>query len=190
MAPPLTDKQAAFVQEYLVDKCGTAAARRAGYSAKTAQVQSSRLLKDPRVSEAVKAGLDELAAETNVTAERVLQEYARVAFADLTAFVQVEGGAVSVTDTAKLTPAQAAAIAEIAQTRDGQLRVKLHSKTAALEALAQHLGMFIDRSEVKSTVSFQHLDLSNLDDDELEAFEKITAKLAGDGNGSRNGSRR
>ena len=52
--------------------------------------------------------------------------------------------------------------------------------------------MFIDRSEVKSTVSFQHLDLSNLDDDELEAFEKITAKLAGDGNGngSRNGSRR
>ena len=48
-----------------------------------------------------------------------------------------------VNDTAKLTPAQAAAIAEIAQTRDGQLRVKLHSKTAALEAASTLTDRFI-----------------------------------------------
>ena len=83
-------------------------------------------------------------------------------------------------------PTQTAAIAEIAQTRDGQLRVKPHSKTAALDSLARHLRMFIDRSEITSTISLAHLDLSNLDDDELEALERITAKISGqDTNGSR-----
>ena len=76
-------------------------------------------------------------------------------------------------------PTQTAAIAEMEQTRDGQLRVKPHSKTAALDSLARHLSMFIDRSEVKSTVNLQDWDLSSLDDDELDALEKITAKLAG-----------
>ena len=40
----LTPRQARFVDEYLIDLNATQAAIRAGYSAKTAQPQSSRLL--------------------------------------------------------------------------------------------------------------------------------------------------
>ena len=43
--------QAAFVQEYLIDRNGRAAAVRAGYSPKTAQEQSSRLLSIVKVKE-------------------------------------------------------------------------------------------------------------------------------------------
>lgn len=40
----MTAKQLAFCQEYVVDKNGTQAAIRAGYSDKTANEQASRLL--------------------------------------------------------------------------------------------------------------------------------------------------
>ncbi len=40
----LTPKQARFVEEYLIDLNATQGAIRAGYSAKTAEVQGSRLL--------------------------------------------------------------------------------------------------------------------------------------------------
>lgn len=40
----LTEKQQRFVDEYLIDLNATQAAIRAGYSAKTADVQGSRML--------------------------------------------------------------------------------------------------------------------------------------------------
>ena len=49
----LTPKQQRFVEEYLIDLNATQAAIRAGYSEKTAQEQSSRLLSNVMVQEAV-----------------------------------------------------------------------------------------------------------------------------------------
>lgn len=68
----LTPKQAAFVQEYLVDLNGTQAAIRAGYSPKTANEQAARLLANASVQAAVTKGREKLAAKVEVTAERVL----------------------------------------------------------------------------------------------------------------------
>lgn len=45
----LTDKQRRFAEEYLVDSNATQAAIRAGYSAKTAEQQGSRLLSNVKV---------------------------------------------------------------------------------------------------------------------------------------------
>ena len=45
----MTPKQAAFVQQYLVDKNATQAAIRAGYSAKTASSAGERLLRNVEV---------------------------------------------------------------------------------------------------------------------------------------------
>jgi phage terminase small subunit len=67
----LSDKQWAFVREYLVDKNATQAAIRAGYSAKTAQEQSSRLLSNVMVKAAVEEGLKILAEKTETEAEWV-----------------------------------------------------------------------------------------------------------------------
>ena len=51
-------------------------------------------------------------------------------------------------DTDSLTAEQAAALSEIAETKDG-IRVKLNSKQAALDSLSKHLGMFVERAEVQ-----------------------------------------
>jgi phage terminase small subunit len=53
--PPagLTPKQERFIAEYLTDQNATAAAKRAGYSKKTAEVQGPRLLGNVRVAAAV-----------------------------------------------------------------------------------------------------------------------------------------
>lgn len=60
----LTAKQKRFVQEWMVDFCGTRAAVRAGYSEKSAANTASRLMKDPDVqayrNELLKAKFDEL----------------------------------------------------------------------------------------------------------------------------------
>jgi len=78
----LTPKQQRFVEEYLVDLNATQAAIRAGYSARTAEWIGPQLLGKTHVAEAVRAGRESLSKRTEITQERVLQEYARLAFMD------------------------------------------------------------------------------------------------------------
>jgi len=70
----LTPKQQAFVREYLIDLNGTQGAIRAGYSAKTAQEQSSRLLSNVIISSAVAEALAERANKAGIDALWVLTE--------------------------------------------------------------------------------------------------------------------
>lgn len=56
----LTGKQKRFINEYLMDFNATQAAIRAGYSGKTAQQQSSRLLLNVVVQEIINSELDEV----------------------------------------------------------------------------------------------------------------------------------
>ncbi|HAL23410.1 MAG TPA: hypothetical protein DCP40_11880 [Stenotrophomonas sp.] len=72
--PPLTPKQQRFVQEYLQDHNGAQAAIRAGYSESTARQQGSRLLTDPRVLAAVRAGQKKVAKKAEVTVESLMAE--------------------------------------------------------------------------------------------------------------------
>ena len=69
----LTPKQARFVAEYLVDLNATQGAIRAGYSAKTAEVQGSRLLGNVKVREAVEAGMKARSKRTEITQDEVIQ---------------------------------------------------------------------------------------------------------------------
>jgi len=57
-ADPLTllsEKQKLFIESYIVDKNGTKAAIHAGYSAKFAHIEASRMLKRPNVKAAIEA---------------------------------------------------------------------------------------------------------------------------------------
>ena len=69
-----TPKQARFVEEYLIDLNGTQAAIRAGYSAKTAAQQASRLLRNVKVQQAIATGQKELAQRRLWTTERLIDE--------------------------------------------------------------------------------------------------------------------
>ncbi|MGY5941553.1 terminase small subunit [Stenotrophomonas forensis] len=73
-ASALSPKQQRFVLEYLMDQNGTQAAIRAGYSESTARQQGSRLLTDPRVLAAVRAGQQKVAKKAEVTVDSLMAE--------------------------------------------------------------------------------------------------------------------
>jgi phage terminase small subunit len=55
---------------------------------------------------------------------------------------------VTIVDADKISDEAAAAVAEVSQTVNGALRVKMHDKHAALVSLGRHLGLFTDRVNV------------------------------------------
>ena len=71
--PELTDKQKAFVQEYLIDLNATQAAIRAGYSKKTAAVVGHENLRKPYIAEAVAEAQAARARRTQIDADYVLE---------------------------------------------------------------------------------------------------------------------
>lgn len=81
----LRPQQQMFVQEYLVDKHGTNAAIRAGYSAKTARIQAAQLLTRPNIKAAVALGLEKQAQRLQISADDVVQEFAKIGFAAIKA---------------------------------------------------------------------------------------------------------
>lgn len=87
----MTPKQKRFVEEYLVDLNGTQAAIRAGYSARTAESQASRLLRNVKVLDAVAAAQAERSERTAIDAEWVLRRLAMEAEADLGDLYDAEG---------------------------------------------------------------------------------------------------
>lgn len=153
----LTPKQAKFVEQYLIDLNATQAAIRAGYSPKTARSVGAENLTKPAIQAALTAERARLAATLQVTPERVLQEYARLAFADLRRVAAWDTNGVTFHDSAILTDDEAAAIAEVSEdtrivtTEQGEVktvkkRLKLHDKKGALDSLARHLKIFSDEA--------------------------------------------
>lgn len=141
LMPKLTKKQQAFVAEYLVDMNGTQAAIRAGYSPKTAQPQSARLLSNVMVQAALEKAFQKKVGRIEVTVDNVVEELRRIGFADVRSVAGVTGGSVVAVNSDDWTPEEAAAVAELADTKEG-VRIKLHPKLPALESLAKHLGLY------------------------------------------------
>ena len=142
----LTPKQQRFVDEYLADLNATQAAIRAGYSPKTASQQSARLLGNVKVQQAVAEGQKAIRNKLDVSAERVILELARIAFADMRKAARW-GDAVVLVPSDEIDDDTAAAVAEVTQTAHGP-KVKLFDKRSALVDLGRHLGMFTDKVDV------------------------------------------
>ena len=81
-----------FVDEYLIDLNATQAAIRAGYSAKTAQEQSSRLLSNVMVQAAVSAARKAQQERTQITADAMLQQAWAIATADARELIETRVG--------------------------------------------------------------------------------------------------
>ena len=73
--------------------------------------------------------------KTEITQEWVLQEIARVAFADMSQFVEWAPDGIKMIDSAELTEDQLAAISEVVTENGRIVCVKLHDKAKALELL-------------------------------------------------------
>lgn len=154
----LTDRQAMFVREYLVDLNGSQAAIRAGYSPRTANRQASRLLSNADIAEAIAEAKKERADRVEITAQMVLRELGKIAFANMQDFMRVGENGDPFVDLSNLTRDQAAALGEftVEDFTDGRgedardvrrVKIKLNDKRAALVDIGRHLGMFTDKHE-------------------------------------------
>lgn len=158
----LTEKQARFVAEYLVDLNATEAAKRCGYSAKTARQQGSKLLSIPAINSAIAAGKARQLEKAELSAARVLEELRRIAFVDARSFWDDAGNLKPIKE---LTAEQGSvlgsfeAIIKNAKAGDGVTdmvhKIKLVDKTRALENLAKHFGLLIEKQEVTGTLVVQ-----------------------------------
>lgn len=80
---PLTAKQRAFVDEYMIDLNGTQAAIRAGYSERTANRIAAENLSKPVISAAIAAAQQQRSERTKIDADWVLRTLAEEKAADL-----------------------------------------------------------------------------------------------------------
>jgi phage terminase small subunit len=141
----LTERQRTFVREYLTGVNATEAARRAGYSSGSASRIGYALLRHPQVATLIEEGNGRRTEMRRITADRVMEELGRMAFANIRDYIDWggEGGGVKLRDKSLLDREETAAIADIEpKGTNGRLtRLKLYDKLAALNALARHLGM-------------------------------------------------
>lgn len=142
-----------FAQEYMVDLNATAAYRRTypKAGAKSAEAAGPRLLGKVRVAARIAALQEERIARTQISADRVIAELARLGFSDMRDFTEWGPSGVTLKDSSTLTEDQARCVAEVSETtgeKSGSLRFKLHDKLGALVKLGQHLGVrFVERHE-------------------------------------------
>jgi phage terminase small subunit len=171
----LNSKQKIFVKEYLVDKNATKAAERAGYSAKSARVDGSRLLTNADIAAAIEDGLaiqlkdaQDRAAKRGLTKDRWLQELELVAFSNMDEFATIEeievkrwegsdedGEMISdVSTRIKLIPTMERkahrgrvikSISETTTQHGGSSKIELHNKLQALEVIGKAYGWVKDQ---------------------------------------------
>jgi phage terminase small subunit len=120
-------------------------------------VQGSQLLRIPKVAAALAEALAERQRRCAVTADRVLLEFARLAYVDIRALYTADGQLKrpSVLDAAN-APAVAQLVVRTTTRESGAVetvqRVRLTEKVPALRALAEHLGLLKMRLDVEAAV--------------------------------------
>jgi phage terminase small subunit len=147
-------KQARFVVEYLKDLNATQAAIRAGYSKKTAQEQSSRLLSNAMVAAAVTQATAKQLQKAELTIQGVLEAVRRVVMGDIRRLFDGHGNHIPIH---KLSSEDAALVASVeyitksAKVGNGhtdrvyKLRIKNHEKY--VELAMKYFGLLKNEQE-------------------------------------------
>lgn len=152
----LSNKQKLFCDEYLIDLNVTQAAIRAGYSKKYSSDKAYKLLEKLEIKSYIDKKMKAREKRIEITQDMVINELAKIAFANTTDYVEVEDKGqykmVNTKPTKDLTPDQVAAIASIKQGANG-IEIKLHDKVRALEDIGRHLGMFKDKIEINGNIN-------------------------------------
>lgn len=137
----MTDKQEKFCQEYMIDLNATKAAIRAGYSPKTAREQAARLLSKVNIQGRIEHLQAEQSRRTGISADRVLRELAKVAFANAGDIIDADATLKEDASPDDLAAVQSVRVKVFGQ--DGVEReIKLADKLKALDLLGRHIGLF------------------------------------------------
>ncbi|MEK5142570.1 terminase small subunit [Paenibacillus sp. FSL M7-0134] len=191
----LTPKQRIFTYEYLRDFNATRSAIAAGYSKKTAYQIGFALLKKVEIQNIIRQHKESMIDEIGLNAQRVLMEYMKIAFADITDYVEfgqkeedvlgLEGDPVFDPDTGETKKYRynfvafknsdeidGTLVSEVKQGKDG-VSVKLHDKTKALDVLTKYMDLLPDKH--KRMLEDEKLKMQR------EKLELEKAKVSGEG---------
>jgi len=130
---------------------------------------------------------ESLAVRTNITQQRVLEELAKIGFANAGDMIELDADGKTTVDLSKLTKDQKAAIAEIQIDTDKKgkqrVKVKLHDKRGALMDIGKHLGMFREKIELTGkdggAIEVKNkLEVSLLDREERDMLKQMLLAIA------------
>lgn len=155
----LNERQHRIIAEYIKGGCknGTQAALAAGVPESNARQVASQLLSRPAVKKLLKHYVEdsmEGLLKKASSAEAILHETAKIAFQDPRNMFDEETG--RLLKPHELSDKAAGSIAgiETASDKDGTTftKVKTYDKIAALKLLGTHVGVYVDKKEIKITL--------------------------------------
>lgn len=156
----LTERQIRFSQEYIIDLNGEKAAIRAGYAEGSAAESACQSLMKSNVQEYIQELLDDRAARTQATADKVVSEIYHLISFDAAEIFDEAGRLKDIHSIPKDTRKAIASI-EIEEEFEGQgskriqtgfiKKIKFWDKTKAIELLAKHLRLLIDGPVINNT---------------------------------------
>ena len=134
---------------------------------KSIDENACKLASDTKIASRLTFLVNELKGRNMVTVERVIAEYAKIAFADIKDFLSY--GTVKTRETmdkdgdpvfeyiqmVEARPSNeidGTMVNEVSIGKDGTFKFKLHDKKGALDMIGKHLGMFTDKLEVNGSM--------------------------------------
>ena len=152
----ITNKQRVFIEGYLQCWNAAEAARRAGYSERTARIQASRLLSKANIQEEIQSRISEKA----MSADEVLLRLGDMARGDMGDFMDIESMSFNLAlekakelgKTHLIKRVKQRTI--ITQKKDGDeeenhyIELELHDSQSALVHLGKHHKLFTDKTEI------------------------------------------
>ena len=146
----LKGKQPLFVKEYVIDSNAKQAAIRAGYSAKTAEVQGYQLLQKTSVQEAIAKEREKQFKRLEVKADKTLLKLMRGQEFDVRRLYNEDG---TIKKPHELDDDTAAAIVGV-KYKDGVFEeYKIIDVKGCSELIGRHLKLFTDKIEVSGTLN-------------------------------------
>ena len=160
-------RQQRFVEEYLVDLNATEAAKRAGYSAKTARFIGAENLTKPNIAAAIAVEQDARAARVQVRADEVLRELIAIVRTNPSRFTTDVEGNLALVD-ANDTESWRAVASVKQKTRfipqkdsddivEREIEYKLWDKNSAIDKAMRHLGILSTEVNVNLSAVEQFL---------------------------------
>ncbi len=157
----LSPKHKRFVREYLIDFNAKEAYIRAGYTPKNAQSNAFRMMGYDSIQEEIREQQAELAKRTEITADMVIKEFAKIAFIQESDFYHEDGSAKY---PYELTDDQRSALQsywiKTVKVGDEYIDIpqfKVHDKTKSLENLGKHLGIYEVDNHQKKVEPVSHI---------------------------------
>jgi phage terminase small subunit len=152
----LNERQSRFVDEYLKDLNATQAYIRSGYAKEGAAPSAAKLLTNTKIAEEVSRRRKIQGSQLSISAERIMNEIAKVAFGSLGDIITIHADGSASFNLADATPDHIAALSsyQVEEFMDGggddarpvrRMKITQHDKLKALELAGRHLGMWNDK---------------------------------------------